>query len=88
MLGPGYTLLRFDPTVGISGVVEASSRRRVPLTILDVYAPDAFALYDRKLVLVRPDQHVAWRSNSEPVDPMTLVDLLRGASIAQARTAA
>ena len=88
MLGPGYTLLRFDPTIGVSSVVEACSRRRVPLTILDVYAPDSLALYDRKLVLVRPDQHVAWRGNTEPVDPTTLVDLLRGASIAQARTAA
>ena len=88
MLGPGYTLLRFDPTIGVSGVVEACSRRRVPLTILDVYAPDSLALYDRKLVLVRPDQHVAWRGNTEPVDPTTLVDLLRGASITQARTAA
>jgi 2-polyprenyl-6-methoxyphenol hydroxylase-like FAD-dependent oxidoreductase len=88
MLGPGYTLLRFDPTIGVSGVVEACSRRRVPLTIFDVYAPDSLALYDRKLVLVRPDQHVAWRGNTEPVDPTMLVDLLRGASIAQKRTAA
>ena len=88
MLGPGYTLLRFDPTVGISGVAEASSRHRVPLTILDIDAPDALALYERKLVLVRPDQHVAWRGDSEPVDPMALVDLLRGARIVQARTAA
>jgi len=37
---------------------------------------------------VRPDQHVAWRGNSDPVDPIKLVDLLRGARIAQARTAA
>jgi 2-polyprenyl-6-methoxyphenol hydroxylase-like FAD-dependent oxidoreductase len=88
MLGPGYTLLRFDPTVGIAGVLEASSRRCVPLTIRDVHAPDALALYERKLVLVRPDQHVAWRGNSEPADPLTLVDLLRGARIVQARTAA
>jgi 2-polyprenyl-6-methoxyphenol hydroxylase-like FAD-dependent oxidoreductase len=86
MLGPGYTLLRFDPKVGISGVVEASSRCGVPLTILDVDTPDAMALYERNLVLVRPDQHVAWRGNSEPVDPMRLLDLLRGARV-QARTA-
>ena len=88
MLGSGYTLLRFDPTVSISGIVEASSRCHVPLTILDVSAPNALALYERKLVLVRPDQHVAWRGNSDPVDPIKLVDLLRGARIAQARTAA
>jgi len=88
MLGSGYTLLRFDPTVSISAIVEASSRRHVPLTILDASAPNALALYERKLVLVRPDQHVAWRGNSDPVDPIKLVDLLRGARIAQALTAA
>jgi 2-polyprenyl-6-methoxyphenol hydroxylase-like FAD-dependent oxidoreductase len=87
MLGSGYTLLRFDPTVGISGVVEACSQCHLPLTILDVSLSGALALYERKLVLVRPDQHVAWRGNSEPVDPIKLVDLLRGARIAQARTA-
>jgi 2-polyprenyl-6-methoxyphenol hydroxylase-like FAD-dependent oxidoreductase len=86
LLAPEYTLLRFDPTVGVSGVVEASTRRRVPLTILDVHTPDARALYGRNLVLVRPDQHVAWRGNSEPVDPVALVDLLRGDRV-QARTA-
>ena len=68
-LGPDYTLIRLDPTVRVAGIVEAAARRSVPLAVLDVDAPDARALYARKLVLVRPDQHVAWRGDEEPAVP-------------------
>jgi hypothetical protein len=37
-------------------------------------------LYRHRLVLVRPDQHVAWRGDAEPADPISLVDLVRGAA--------
>ena len=36
--------------------------------------------YRHKLVLMRPDQHVAWRGDAEPADPLDLVDLVRGAT--------
>ncbi len=85
-LGPGYTLIRLDPTVRVSGLVEAAARRRVPLPVLDIKAPDARALYRRNLVLVRPDQHVAWRGDKEPAAPIELMDLVRGACVAPART--
>jgi len=29
---------------------------------------------------VRPDQFVAWRGNEVPDEPLTLIDLIRGAS--------
>jgi 2-polyprenyl-6-methoxyphenol hydroxylase-like FAD-dependent oxidoreductase len=80
-LGADYTLIRFDPTVNVSGVVEAAARRSVPLAVLDVDAPEARELYARNLVLVRPDQHVAWRGNEEPRDPLDLIDLVRGSRI-------
>lgn len=88
VLGPDYTLIRFDPTVNVSGVVEAAARRGVPLAVLDVDAPEARKLYARNLVLVRPDQHVAWRGDEEPAAPLDLIDLLRGACIMPARKAA
>jgi hypothetical protein len=31
-------------------------------------------------VLSRPDQHVAWRGDSLPADPLALIDRVRGAS--------
>lgn len=87
-LGPDYTLIRFDPTVNVSGVVESAARRGVPLAVLDVDAPEARTLYARNLVLVRPDQHVAWRGDKEPPAPLDLIDLVRGARIMPARKAA
>ena len=37
------------------------------------------ALYERRLVLVRPDGHVAWRSDRPPADALALIDRVRGA---------
>jgi len=39
-------------------------------------------LYRRKLVLVRPDQHVAWRGEQAPAAPLDLIDRVRGARVA------
>lgn len=77
--GPDYTLIRVDPTVQVSGLVEAAVRRGVPLNILDLNEFIARPLYRHKLVLVRPDQHVAWRSDEEPSSPMELIEIVRGA---------
>src|SRR5262245_13105966 len=78
-LNRDFTLIRFDPTIGVSGLVEAAERRNFPLSILDVEDPEAQSLYARNLVLIRPDQHVAWRGNEEPADAARLIDLVRGA---------
>ena len=78
-LGSDYTLLRLDPTTRVMGMVEAAAKRRVPLTVVDVKVPEARELYRHKLVLARPDQHVAWRGDKEPSDPLELIDIVRGA---------
>jgi 2-polyprenyl-6-methoxyphenol hydroxylase-like FAD-dependent oxidoreductase len=78
-LGPAFTLLRFSASMDISGIVTAAARRGVPLTVLDC-EPDK-AAYGEKLVLSRPDQHVAWRGNAPPGDPLELIDRIRGALI-------
>jgi aromatic ring hydroxylase-like protein len=79
-MGPNYTLLRLDPTVRVEGIVAAAAQRGLPLTVLDVRSREASELYRHKLVLVRPDQHVAWRGDAELADPLSLVDLVRGAA--------
>jgi hypothetical protein len=39
-------------------------------------------VYGRRLVLVRPDGHVAWRGDSQPDDALMLIDMVRGAGVA------
>jgi 2-polyprenyl-6-methoxyphenol hydroxylase-like FAD-dependent oxidoreductase len=75
-LGPGFTLLRFDRSVAVDAVTGAAIQRGVPLAVLDVRPTSP---YEQKLVLSRPDQHVAWRGDSVPDDPMAIIDLVRGA---------
>jgi 2-polyprenyl-6-methoxyphenol hydroxylase-like FAD-dependent oxidoreductase len=78
-MGPDFTLLRFDPSIDVSPLLDAAVTRGVPLIVLDVDSDEAGAVYDVPLVLSRPDQHVAWRGRSIPTDSLALIDLIRGA---------
>jgi hypothetical protein len=77
-LGDGYGLIRFDQSAAVDGLVMAARRRGVPLVVLDIDDEAARARYARKLTLVRPDRHVAWRADVEPDQPLALIDHLRG----------
>jgi hypothetical protein len=80
VLGPDFTLLRFDPKADISALVEAAAHRGLPMAAVDLDADEAGSLYSHKLLLSRPDGHVAWRGDNSPDDPLALVDRVRGAS--------
>lgn len=77
-LGQGYTLLRFDPAAGISGLTSAAAAARVPLDVIDVPARAAPPQYEHALLICREDQHVAWRGDREPSGPAALIGRLRG----------
>jgi 2-polyprenyl-6-methoxyphenol hydroxylase-like FAD-dependent oxidoreductase len=79
-MGPEFTLLRFDPSVETAPLQGAAARRGVPLAVVDVNGTAARGLYGHRLVLSRPDQHVAWRGDALPSDPVALVDRVRGAT--------
>ena len=79
-LGPDYTLLRFDTAIDVSDLMSEAARAQVPVRLLDVTSSESAGVYDRSLVLARPDQHVAWRGNLPPEDPRELVDLISGRS--------
>jgi hypothetical protein len=51
----------------------------VPLVVVDVGAAGPLPGNTYRLVLVRPDQHVAWRGDTVPGDARALIDLIRGA---------
>jgi 2-polyprenyl-6-methoxyphenol hydroxylase-like FAD-dependent oxidoreductase len=78
-LGPDYTLIRTDPSAQADSLLAAAAQRRLPITLLDLDAPEVAALYPESFVLSRPDQHVAWRGNAVPADPLLLIDRIRGA---------
>jgi 2-polyprenyl-6-methoxyphenol hydroxylase-like FAD-dependent oxidoreductase len=79
LFGRGFTLLRFPGAPDTARLVSAMAERRVPLEVVEIPQPDIAALYERKLVLVRPDGHVAWRGDVLPTDVTALTDRIRGA---------
>jgi hypothetical protein len=80
-LGIGFTLLRLGGHAAGSTALEAAARDRgIPLDVLDHPSDAARDLYERDLVLIRPDQHVAWRGNRSPHDPDMLWSKLVGAA--------
>ena len=78
LFGDGFVLLRFGRNIDASSLVAAARARGVPLKVVDIDNRDIAALYERKLVLVRPDGHVAWREDTCPSDASILIDRVRG----------
>ncbi|MEO8313849.1 MAG: FAD-dependent oxidoreductase [Pseudomonadota bacterium] len=79
-LGTWYTLLRFDASVDVAPLQQAAAAAGVPLALLDVDAALAPPAYRHRLLLSRPDQHVAWRGDAVPADPLALINLIKGAA--------
>ena len=83
LFGRGFVLLR----LGRGRAVRRADRwacareRGVPLRVETHRSrPRSCRLYERRLVLVRPDGHVAWRGDAEPADARALIDAVRGAA--------
>jgi hypothetical protein len=80
LFGKTFALLGFDADADDVARIEAAARERgVPLTFTAVDNADAASIYARRLVLVRPDGHVAWRGDTAPDDPLAVIDRIRGA---------
>ena len=82
LFGDGFTLLNFTGQ-STQAFEAAAAQRGVPLTVHRIEHPGAQALYDRPLVLVRPDGHVAWRGDGA-ADAPAVVDIGRGAGASSA----
>jgi 2-polyprenyl-6-methoxyphenol hydroxylase-like FAD-dependent oxidoreductase len=66
-LGTGFTLVDFSGEhLGERAAKDAGLG--LPVTYLAVFDANARSIWERDLVLVRPDQHVAWRGNEVPDD--------------------
>lgn len=60
VLGPEFTLLRTDDATDVAPWAEAARGQGIPLTVVD--APGR---HPDPLLLVRPDQHIAWMGGAE-----------------------
>jgi hypothetical protein len=77
LFGRGFVLVRIGlPAPDVTPLKVAAVRRRLPLSVIDIDEPAVEAAYEQKLVLVRPDGHVAWRD-----------DVLSGLRMAEPSTA-
>ncbi|TWB87814.1 2-polyprenyl-6-methoxyphenol hydroxylase-like FAD-dependent oxidoreductase [Bradyrhizobium macuxiense] len=77
LFGRGFVLLRFGKHL-IADIERAAEHRSVPLQIVDIPHRQIRDLYERDLVLVRPDGHVAWRGNELPEDCTALINRIAG----------
>ncbi|MDC1295891.1 FAD-dependent monooxygenase [Myxococcota bacterium] len=82
LFGEQFILLCFDRGAKTDRLLSAAASCSMPIRRLTLDEPETAALYERKLVLVRPDGHVAWRGDALPSDDAALselVDRVRGA---------
>jgi hypothetical protein len=81
LYGRGFTLLRFGADAPDGAPIERAFReRQMPINVAAITDPAIAKAYERRLVLVRPDGHVAWRADTMHQDPLSLADRVRGAS--------
>jgi 2-polyprenyl-6-methoxyphenol hydroxylase-like FAD-dependent oxidoreductase len=81
LFGDAFVLLRFgDAPPSATALIDAAQQRGVPLQVVDLADPQIAALYERRLVLVRPDGHVAWRGDAVGPDALSIIDCIRGAA--------
>jgi 2-polyprenyl-6-methoxyphenol hydroxylase-like FAD-dependent oxidoreductase len=86
LYGGGFVLLRLGAGAPDASAFEAAAAAcRLPLKTVAVTEPEVARLYERRLVLVRPDGHVAWRADAMPSQPSAVIDKVRGAPAPSSR---
>ncbi|WP_426440419.1 FAD-dependent monooxygenase [Bradyrhizobium genosp. P] len=74
----GYTLLRLDGSHKTDALESSFRKRGVSFSVLDIADATARAVYDRDLLLLRPDMHIVWRGNQPPENPAELAAVATG----------
>lgn len=77
-IGTGFALIRSDASVAVDTFLQAAAARNIPITVIDLTRAQSAGLYDRRLVLSRPDHHIAWRGDAVPDDIAALLDKMTG----------
>lgn len=85
LFGRGFVLLNFGRAGAGDAAFQATARTMgLPLQVHRIDHAAARDAYERRYVLVRPDGHVAWRSDRLPADAVPLLNRVRGAAHATA----
>jgi len=80
LLGPELTLLDGSGSKAGAAIADEAAGRGIPLTYVVIDDAHVRSVLERPLVLVRPDQHVAWRGDVCPADPGSVLDLACGST--------
>ena len=87
LYGWRFVLLRLGADApDTTPLANAAQCCKMPLDVISIEEPDVIDAYERQLVLVRPDGHVAWRGDALPYDPEALINVVRGAGKGEERT--
>jgi len=79
LFGRGFTLLVLSSKpIDTSAFTMAAQKVGLPLDVVTLDEPQVQDVYERPLVLVRPDGHVAWRGDSVPENAGGIIDKVRG----------
>lgn len=76
-LGLYFSLVSLDE-FDSTDIEAVAAELGVPMTIVRLNRTDLKAVYERAFLLVRPDQHVAWRGDALPADFAGLLRLVTG----------
>ena len=77
-LGPQFTLVDFTDDATGTPLVNSAKARGIPMTHLTVTDAAVRASWESRLVLVRPDQHIAWRTDDTPSNWDVVLDVVTG----------
>lgn len=79
LLGKWLTLIVLDDS-DTAAIENAARARGIPLAVLSITDENVARIYERKLILVRSDHHVAWRGDVLPEDSSALLTQVLGLS--------
>jgi hypothetical protein len=78
-LGRGFTLLAFDAEDEVVQAFErAADSLDIPFKIVHDSYRDSRMAYESKMILVRPDQFIAWTGNTAPADVKAVMRRVAG----------
>jgi 2-polyprenyl-6-methoxyphenol hydroxylase-like FAD-dependent oxidoreductase len=84
----GFVILRLGGTTASTAGLESALRARgAPVSVLEVPDEVARQVYERDLLLLRPDMHVVWRGNAAPEEPEEIAAIATGHRVTKAATA-